>query len=312
MKKITFLLSVCTLVWNTSWSQTETVAVEAAQPNWKKGASLGMDIGQLLLINPKAGAGENRIGFGTISGTFANYAKDKWTWDNDGSWQFGIQKLGSSKNSFTKNVDDLRLNSKAGYAITPDKKWFAATEVGFRSQITSTYGVNQLKASGQRFQPEIPSIGGNPAIPAQVVDEKFNLLSEFLSPATLTIAPGIDYKPNEKLSFLLSPASAKFLIVGNDNLASLGVHGNPWNSPTDFENVFSQLGASLVGKYNTKYFNDKLVYNTRAGIFSNYLNKPENLDVEWVNELGYEIFKGLSLSMAANLFYDHDIDHCTR
>lgn len=300
MKKLV-LLFISGVLSFSAIAQEEAATTVTKSDNWKSGASLGLDLAQLLLINPKVGAGENKIGLGGATGFFANYAKDKWAWDNSAGWQMSVQKLGSSKNSFTKNVDDLKFDSKVGYAITKDKKWFAATALGFRSQVTPTYGANSLSDRSKSFK--IDKAQGT----AGVVTDTLDLLSKFLAPATFTFTPGIDYKPTEHLSFLLSPASSKLIVVADDEIAALGVHGNEWESATDYENTSYQLGASLTGKYANKYFNDKLIFNTRLFLFSNYLKEAKNVDVEWTTEVGYQLFKGLTLALNAGLYYDHDV-----
>lgn len=50
-------------------------SLPAPRPPWKTGASLGMDFSQLLQINPRQGAGQNKIGAGTAIAIFANYKK---------------------------------------------------------------------------------------------------------------------------------------------------------------------------------------------------------------------------------------------
>lgn len=288
-------------------AQEETTTAVTETKNWEKSASLGLDLSQLLLINPKFGAGENRLGFGGVAGGSANYAQGKWIWENKLGWQFAVQRLGSTENSFTKNVDQLDLLSKGGYALSADKKWYAALEGALRTQITSTFGTNQLKSEGNVFVPATDTTSSS------VVTENYDLLSEFFSPAIMTLAPGIDYKPTENLSFLLSPATSRLIYVANDALAALGVHGNEVTKDangviTDYKNTFYQLGASLAAQYGNKYLNDKLIFNTRAFFFSNYLENPQNIDVEWTNEFAYEILKGLSLGLNIGMYYDHDID----
>ncbi len=44
-------------------------------PPWKTGLSLGLDFSQLLQINPRQGAGQNRLGAGTAITAFAKYKK---------------------------------------------------------------------------------------------------------------------------------------------------------------------------------------------------------------------------------------------
>jgi hypothetical protein len=73
MKKIRYclLLVLCTPL--ILLSQEDTLSAKAS--NWTTGASLGLDFSQLLQINPRQGAGQNRIGAGTAISAFAKYKK---------------------------------------------------------------------------------------------------------------------------------------------------------------------------------------------------------------------------------------------
>jgi len=44
---------------------------------WKTGASLGLDFSQLFQLNPRQGAGQNRIGAGTAITAFAKIKKKR-------------------------------------------------------------------------------------------------------------------------------------------------------------------------------------------------------------------------------------------
>ena len=259
-----------------------------ADSSWIKGGALGLDLSQLALVNPKVGAGENRLGFGSISSLFANYKKGKLSWDNLVSWQMAVQRLGDTDNPFTKNIDVLRLGTKAGYQIK--KKLYGAILGTFESLILKTYDDNSLSS--------------NPTNKLQAA---------FLAPATLTLSPGLDYKHDDHLSVFISPASYKSILVMDDDIAKLGVHGNPWVSETDFENVKNELGANLRAVYKNTFYK-KLTLSSDLGLYYDYLGEnhgTEFMDVTWINNFGYELFKGLTLNLLLDARWDKDIKSIT-
>ena len=143
MKKLLLLLlaiALCTTVIAQDEEEKKEPVI-----GWETGAGLGFDLSQLLQINPKQGAGQNRIGLGGALSIFGKYTKDRIAWDNSGNWQFGVQKLGNGplptgeKIPFQKAIDELRLNSKFGYKISETSKFYYAADLGFLSQITSTW-----------------------------------------------------------------------------------------------------------------------------------------------------------------------------
>lgn len=304
------LLTFALLAFNTSsWAQADNAkrldavkkaaAVDADTTGWIQGGGLGLDIGQLAFLNPKLGSGENRFGLGGAISYFANLIEDKYYWSNSFSLNLALQKLGSGviransdeKTPFQKSIDELRLNSKFGYEIAENSKFNYAVDFSFVSQFTPTYN---SKVDGGNYLGDIPEL-------------ETSLASKFLSPATVVLGVGIDYKPTPSWSIYLSPISYKGLIVANDDIAALGIHGNPWNSVTDYKNTDNQMGGLLKIGYSENLVPERISYNTSMGLYSNYLNNPQNIDVDWVNELAFKIFKGLQLSVLANLFYDDDV-----
>ena len=72
-----------------------------------------------------------------------------------------------------------------------------------------------------------------------------------------------------------------------------------------FENTDSQIGSNLRVDYNASA--DKLSYTSTLTLYSNYLRNPQNVDLDWTNQLAYEIFKNFQLTLLANVFYDDDV-----
>jgi hypothetical protein len=229
--------------------------------------------------------------------------KKRLSWNNQFSWQFGIQRLGSGPLAsgedipFQKAIDELRLSSKLGLQTSNSSKLFYAADFGFLSQLTPTFkGTEEYPGN---FLSDISGVNTTP-------------LAWFFSPATITLSLGIDYQPIDNLSLYYSPVGGKFIIVANDSIAALGVHGNPVTKDangniTAFENVFAQLGSLLKINYTDKYANNKITLVSNLALYSNYLNNPQNFDVDWTNEFGYTIIKGLQLALTLNIFYDDDV-----
>lgn len=67
------------------------------------------------------------------------------------------------------------------------------------------------------------------------------------------------------------------------------------------------MGSLLKFNYEDKYANKKITVASNLALYSNYLKNPQNIDIDWTNELGYTIIKGLQLSMTLNIFYDDDV-----
>ncbi|MBK6448409.1 MAG: DUF3078 domain-containing protein [Saprospiraceae bacterium] len=322
MKKIFLLICLTAFILNVDAQNDDRikeVRKEMAKKDttgWLIGTGIGFDFGQLLQINPAVGAGENRIAIGGLGSLFANYKNGKLAWDNNADLLLGVQKLGSGfstlavgeKVPFQKSIDELRFNSKLGYKTNETSKFYYSVLLTFLSQITPTYSDTSL----------VSPIKGNYLKDLSGKDQ--GPIAKFLSPARISFSPGIDYKPNANLSLFLSPASLKMVVVGDKNIAAIparnasgepfggvNIHGTEWNGPNDYKQLLFQFGATFNAQYVNKFLNDKLNFKSGLTLFSNYLDNPQNVDVDWTTETAFTIFKGISVALNTRLFYDDNI-----
>ena len=274
---------------------------------WNTSLSFGADLSQLFQLNPKQGAGQNRFGFGGAIFLDAIYKHNRILWENGASWQFGVQKLGAGiivvpglddvKVPYQKTIDDLRLGSKLGYQLGSESPWYLAGAFTFQSLAAPSY-------------PGPATYPGN--FLKNIADTTLN--AKFMSPGTITLSAGIEYAPNDHFSLFYSPIGAKWIIVADDLVASQGIHGNPVRGEKnedgfydDFDNTDAQLGSLLRARYSNKWADDRLSFRSNLTLYSNYLNNPQNIDVDWLNELAFELFAGFKINLLLTLFYDDDV-----
>lgn len=280
MKKILLSLSLALF-------STFMMAQDAAKPEelgWKSGGAFGFDLSGLGIKSPRVGAGLNRIGIGGLGTYFANKKADKAFWDNTLGLTLGVVRLGKGDaNPFQKSVDQLRLQSKFGYSITADKKWYASGLLVGTSSLLKTYEGNFLDAGS----------GASPR----------DLFSQFLSPAQLQFHPGIEWKPNDNFSMLISPIGLNMIYVGFDGLAQRNIHGNELGKRTRVQAV-----PCLNWNYKRKILNDKVTYSTGFNWTTDYLNNPFKHGALnfWTHNLSYAITKNLSLDLFGEAQNDHN------
>ena len=79
--------------------------------------------------------------------------------------------------------------------------------------------------------------------------------------------------------------------------------------PTDgsqFRSARFEFGAQL--KVDAKVnINDNFSYSTQVVLFSNYLDKPQNLRVNWDNRIDWKLAKYFSFTITTNLIYDDKV-----
>ena len=218
---------------------------------------------------------------------FANYKKGRHTWDNNIDLAYGrlIQDGGDD----TKTDDRLELASKYGYEISGP--WYASYLLSFRTQFDEGFNL-------------VTDADGN---------EQEVKISEFMSPAYVITGPGLDYKPTENFSFFVSPAQYKATIVLDQDLADLGQFGvdaaefdEMGNKIKDGQNLRSEFGAYIKIWYTTELMKN-VTFMTKLDLYSNYLDRPENIDVTWETLFTLKVNEWLSASLNTLLIYDHDI-----
>ena len=249
-------------------------AQDAKENGWKYKAGLGLDLAALLQLNPKQGAGDDRLGLGGNSNFEAKYIKDRLEWINTANLLLTVQKIGDITNfdqPFQKATDNLVLRSNFSYETKVDSKWSYWFGTEFSSQLTPTYTGNLL---------------------SDTTRAKVGAIAHLLAPANFIAAPGLQYKPSKVLTLRLSPASLKLNIVADDRLAATanatktaGIFGNPWTSSTDYKKVAYQLGGFLNVNYKQGFLPfkvgektlDRLVIGSNLNLYSNYLKDPQYL-----------------------------------
>ncbi|RKD92332.1 DUF3078 domain-containing protein [Mangrovibacterium diazotrophicum] len=261
MKKLLLILCLLPLIG---------VAQEAADSTkvWKSGGNISLNFSQVSLSNWVAGGKSSASGTFLVN-LFGNYEKGKVSWENSLDLGYGLLKESDSK--LVKSDDKIDFSSKYGYKASGHLYYSAL--FNFKSQFTDGY--------------KYP--------------DRDNPISRFLAPAYLTLALGLDYKPDDHFSLFFSPLTGKLTVVADDSLSTAGAFGVDPGSKTRWE-----LGAYV--KTAVKYEVWKNVtFESKFDIFSNYLDQPQNMDVNWDVTINMKVNDYLSANLITNLIYDNDI-----
>lgn len=259
-KKKVIALLVFCICSNMLFAQQDTV--------WRKGGLLSLNFNQVSLTNWAAG-GQNSIAGNSIVNYYANYKRGKNVWDTNLDCAYGIMMQGKN-GDVLKSDDKIDFSSKYGREAV--KNWYYSLLVNFRSQFTAGYNY-----------------------PNDTVE-----ISDFLAPAYLLIAPGMDYKPKDYFSLLISPATARFVIVNNQDLADAGAFG-----VDSGKNIKTELGAYLKATFK-KDIATNINLQTSVDFYSNYLDNPQNIDINWQLLLTLKVNKYISASLSTQLMYDDE------
>ena len=75
---------------------------------------------------------------------------------------------------------------------------------------------------------------------------------------------------------------------------------------TPGENLRTELGGYIKLGYTNSYFNNMLGLTTKLELFSNYLDKPQNIDVNYDLLLDFKLNSFLTARAQLTLIYDDD------
>lgn len=277
MKK-TAQLIIILLLTNQLFSQEDTTKL------WTTGGIINLNFSQVQLSNWAAGGQNSFSGNGFLS-LFANYEKDNSSWENTLDLGYGILK--NEDEDQRKSDDKIEFSSKYGYKAS--KKWFYTALFSFKTQFAEGYNY-----------------------PNDSV-----IISNFFAPAYLSFSLGMDYKPNKKFSAFISPLSGKSTFVRNQNLADAGAFGvEPavYDTTTgakiqDGENVRNELFAGLIKIVYKDEILKNVTFQSKLELFSNYLENPQNVDINWENLISMKVNEYISANILVHLIYDDDINY---
>ena len=125
------------------------------------------------------------------------------------------------------------------------------------------------------------------------------IVSRFFSPAYTTLGFGIDWNPAKWISINFAPLTGKIVFVSDPNLRTkYGNDADEFSHP--------EFGAQF--KMDNKFTIAKTIQcESKLTLFSDYLNEPKNLVVNWDVAIDGNITKHLAYSVRTNLIYDDNI-----
>jgi hypothetical protein len=245
-------------------------------------------------FNQWAAGGINALGINSLLNYNVNYRKGKNAWDNTFIAAFGMMNQGfTTSASWIKTDDRLDITSKYGRSIK--ENLFLAALLNFNTQFAEGFA---------------PGTNGLP--------DRTKLISNFMAPGRVLASVGLDYKPLPELSIFLSPITYRGIYVFDDLLAAQGAFGVEKGElrvdtleDGTLKDVVVKAGATArheVGAYlrvnYVKKFTDSFNVTSRLELFSNYLDKPQNVDLAWETIAALKLGKYLSLTTSVNLLYD--------
>lgn len=244
------------------------IAQPGMDTTWKRGGSLGINLNQVSLSNWAAG-GDNAVGFNLQFNYFANYRKARHLWNNQLELDYGLNK---TKSDGTKKTNDkIYLSSVYGYELV--KNLYLSGLMTFQTQFAKGYDYST---------------------------DPRTYISRFMSPGYLLVGAGLTWNPKTWFTATLSPATWRGTFVNSDILSDEGQFG-----VTPGKHLFSEFGANLRMEARYEFLKNMTIFS-RLSLYSNYLKKPQNVDVNWDVQLNMAINKWFTALVTTSMIYDDD------
>jgi hypothetical protein len=127
------------------------------------------------------------------------------------------------------------------------------------------------------------------------------IISKFLNPATITLGLGFEYKPIKNTSINVAPLSYKNTFVLDTALIDQTIHGIEEGKLS-----LQEMGAQIVMDNKFSPFKDLTITN-HIRLFSNYLDKPQNVDVDWELTMDQKVNWFFTIRLNLHLIYDDNV-----
>jgi hypothetical protein len=246
--------------------------------HWKKKLNFAINVNQASFSSNWKAGGTNSIGLNTLFNYKFNYKKDRISWDNEIDLLFGF--VNNQGQGFRKTNDRIFLDTKYGYAL--NAKWDIFTSLNFLSQFTKGY----------KYADDNSSV----------------LISDFLAPAFITSAWGVEYHPVEYFKVRLSPFAPRMTIVQDPRRFTKSVGEKPYGVDSTKTVRTEWLAFQLMAEFN-KDIAKNINLKWRYLMYANYKTLSlKTIDHRLDVNLTAKVNKYINVGLGAILLYDYDQD----
>ncbi len=246
---------------------------EGPKEGWTKKGNITFLFNQSAFSDWVTGGENNIAGNLGINYDF-NYLKGNLTWDNKIIASYGLTK--SKNSSFEKKTDDrFEFNSLVGKKAKG--LWYYSAFLNFKTQFSKGY-VYGTDGNGAETRAEY---------------------TNFLSPANLSFGPGILWKKSDNLKFNIAPATVKLVIVDKN----FTLPNNAYFGVDQGKSTRAEFGFNASG-YAKLTLMENVTMENILNLYSNYLEDPQNVDIDYTMNIVMSINKYLSTNFTFQTVYD--------
>ena len=250
---------------------------------WTKKNAVGMNFNEVAFVNWNAG-GNNSIS-ALFHGNFERkYSKKLLAWKSNASLRYGLNA--QEGRELRKSEDQIQVGSTFGYRRDSLSNFRYSAKFNFNTQF----------ANGYRYP------------------DTNRPISKFMAPGYMFLGIGTEYShPKEDLTVYISPVTQKSTFVLDRVLSNEGMFGvtpaikdEEGNIIEEGERVRTEFGVLVTSGFTKEVFSNVNLDN-QISLYSDYLNKFGNVDVDWQMNVNMVVNTFIKASIGSHLRYDDDV-----
>ena len=250
---------------------------------WTEKNTFGVNLSEVAFVNWNSG-GNNSVSALFYSNFERNFEKDLTIWKNSATLRYGINA--QEGREIRKTEDEIRLNSSFGFRKDSTSNWYYSGKFSFNSQFSNGYKYPDTEVA----------------------------ISRFMAPGYTFLGAGTEFShPEEDLTVYLSPITFKSTFVLDQRLANEGMFGvepartdELGNILEEGENVRTEFGFLVTSGFSKEMW-ENIDVNNQLSLYSDYLNKFGNIDVDWQMTVNMKVNEFVKANVGSHIRYDDDV-----
>lgn len=260
--------------------EDEPTKIDTLNGFWSHSGDFALNINQVAFNADWQDGGTSKYAGEVKLNYDMDYLKKRLSWDNNIRMEYGLTK-NKGERYLRKSNDRLQLTSIGGYRVAEGSKWYYSFLVDFKTQFANGYEYGKDDNG-------------------RTIREK---TSQFLSPGYLKFGPGMRYRDDELLKINIAPATSRFIFVNDEFTTVPGYEDEDYYGVDAGKSMRYEFGGSVDISSKFELVENVDVKN-KLSLFSDYLDKPGNVDIDYTLDLEMQINEFLSANFVFQAIYE--------
>lgn len=270
----------------------DTKKEEAPKDGWNTFGTFSLLFNQAAFNADWAEGGLSSLGGNAHIDFNFNYRKADWTWDNKVIAEYGVIKTEGDE-KVRKTVDKFEIYSVAGKQIE-ESNWFYSAFLNFKTQFGPGYDYEETTFTDPVSGKEVTTF------------DRGEKTTHMFSPADIQLGLGFLWKKSDNLKVNIAPATARLTIVDDMYTSEAGYVDGDYYGVDYGKSTLFQFGAAINAYAKIDVMENFAIENILA-LYSNYLEDPQNVDIDYTLRLKMKVNKYLSANFTFQAIYDDNV-----